>query len=166
MTLYLDDAAVQALVATMKAIKPTEHGFAMLRAVGHEAHLALVQAGISDCDMEKGQMRCDANISIRPVGETKLGTKVELKNLNSISYVRDGIVTEIAGLKEGDKVMIVAFGQGTNRRGAGNQSQRPVERGGLAALLGEHGLLTEVSDLASTCIKPVPHAAPQPPQGG
>jgi aspartyl-tRNA(Asn)/glutamyl-tRNA(Gln) amidotransferase subunit B len=45
--------------------------------------------------MEKGQLRCDANISIRPVGQTKLGTKVELKNLNSISYVRDGIAHEI-----------------------------------------------------------------------
>jgi aspartyl-tRNA(Asn)/glutamyl-tRNA(Gln) amidotransferase subunit B len=45
--------------------------------------------------MEKGQLRCDANISIRPVGETRLGTKVELKNLNSISYVRDGIAHEI-----------------------------------------------------------------------
>jgi aspartyl-tRNA(Asn)/glutamyl-tRNA(Gln) amidotransferase subunit B len=55
----------------------------------------LVYGGVSDCDMEKGQMRCDANISIRPVGETKLGTKVELKNLNSISFVRDGIEHEI-----------------------------------------------------------------------
>jgi aspartyl-tRNA(Asn)/glutamyl-tRNA(Gln) amidotransferase subunit B len=45
--------------------------------------------------MEKGQLRCDANISIRPVGEKKLGTKVELKNLNSISFVRDGIAHEI-----------------------------------------------------------------------
>jgi aspartyl-tRNA(Asn)/glutamyl-tRNA(Gln) amidotransferase subunit B len=45
--------------------------------------------------MEKGQLRCDANISIRRVGETRLGTKVELKNLNSISYVRDGIAAEI-----------------------------------------------------------------------
>jgi aspartyl-tRNA(Asn)/glutamyl-tRNA(Gln) amidotransferase subunit B len=40
-------------------------------------------------------LRCDANISIRPVGQTKLGTKVELKNLNSISFVRDGIAHEI-----------------------------------------------------------------------
>src|SRR6185436_4020886 len=40
-------------------------------------------------------LRCDANISIRPVGETKLGVKVELKNLNSISFVRDGIAHEI-----------------------------------------------------------------------
>ena len=55
----------------------------------------MIYGGISDCDMEKGQLRCDANISIRPVGETKLGTKVELKNLNSISFVRDGIQHEI-----------------------------------------------------------------------
>jgi aspartyl-tRNA(Asn)/glutamyl-tRNA(Gln) amidotransferase subunit B len=55
----------------------------------------MVQGGISDCDMEKGQLRCDANISLRPVGSTTLGTKVELKNLNSISFVRDGIEHEI-----------------------------------------------------------------------
>ncbi len=57
--------------------------------------MCLVAADISDCDMEKGQMRCDANVSIRPVGETKLGTKVELKNLNSISGVRNGVEHEI-----------------------------------------------------------------------
>jgi aspartyl-tRNA(Asn)/glutamyl-tRNA(Gln) amidotransferase subunit B len=45
--------------------------------------------------MEKGQLRCDANISIRPVGQKELGIKVELKNLNSISFVRDGIAHEI-----------------------------------------------------------------------
>jgi aspartyl-tRNA(Asn)/glutamyl-tRNA(Gln) amidotransferase subunit B len=55
----------------------------------------MIYGGISDCDMEKGQLRCDANISIRPVGQTSLGTKVELKNLNSISFVRDGIDHEI-----------------------------------------------------------------------
>lgn len=55
----------------------------------------MIYGGISDCDMEKGQLRCDANISIRPVGQTTLGTKVELKNLNSISFVRDGIQHEI-----------------------------------------------------------------------
>jgi len=58
--------------------------------------MTLVNGGISDCDMEKGQMRCDANVSIRPVGATALGTKVELKNLNSISFVRAGITHEIA----------------------------------------------------------------------
>jgi aspartyl-tRNA(Asn)/glutamyl-tRNA(Gln) amidotransferase subunit B len=56
---------------------------------------SMIYAGVSDCDMEKGQMRCDANISIRPEGEVQLGTKVELKNLNSISGVRNGIDYEI-----------------------------------------------------------------------
>lgn len=55
----------------------------------------LLYAGLSDCDMEKGQLRCDANISIRPKGSKTLGTKVELKNLNSISGVRSGIAFEI-----------------------------------------------------------------------
>jgi aspartyl-tRNA(Asn)/glutamyl-tRNA(Gln) amidotransferase subunit B len=72
-------------------LRSADEAFAFLTSL----RIALVQGGISDCDMEKGQMRCDANISIRPVGETKLGTKVELKNLNSISFVRDGIAHEI-----------------------------------------------------------------------
>ena len=50
---------------------------------------------ISDADMEKGHLRCDANVSIRPVGATKLGTKTELKNLNSIKGVERGIAAEI-----------------------------------------------------------------------
>ena len=57
--------------------------------------MMMIYGGISDCDMEKGQLRCDANISIRPAGTEPLGTKVELKNLNSISFVRDGIAHEI-----------------------------------------------------------------------
>ena len=73
------------------ALRSADEAFAFLTSL----RVALVQGDISDCDMEKGQMRCDANISIRPVGETKLGTKVELKNLNSISFVRDGIAHEI-----------------------------------------------------------------------
>ena len=47
--------------------------------------------GVSDCDMEKGSLRCDANISLKKKGETKLGTKVELKNMNSFKGVRDGL---------------------------------------------------------------------------
>ncbi len=56
---------------------------------------SLIYAGISSCDMEKGQLRCDANISVRPVGEKALGTKVELKNLNTISGVKNGVEYEI-----------------------------------------------------------------------
>ena len=52
-------------------------------------------AGLADCDMEKGQMRCDANVSVRPRGESKLGTKVELKNMNTISGVKAGLEYEI-----------------------------------------------------------------------
>ena len=56
---------------------------------------SLVATGISACDMEKGQLRCDANISVRPKGTETLGTKVELKNLNTISGVRNGVEYEI-----------------------------------------------------------------------
>ncbi len=55
----------------------------------------LVYGGVSDADMEKGQMRCDVNVSIRPDGQEELGPKVELKNLNSISAVRRALVHEI-----------------------------------------------------------------------
>jgi aspartyl-tRNA(Asn)/glutamyl-tRNA(Gln) amidotransferase subunit B len=55
----------------------------------------LVYSGVSDADMEKGQMRCDVNISVRPKGQAELGTKIELKNLNSVSAVRRAIHYEI-----------------------------------------------------------------------
>ena len=55
----------------------------------------LVYAGVSDADMEKGQMRCDVNISLRPEGQEQLGAKVELKNLNSMSAVRRSLFYEI-----------------------------------------------------------------------
>jgi aspartyl-tRNA(Asn)/glutamyl-tRNA(Gln) amidotransferase subunit B len=51
---------------------------------------------LSDGDMEKGHLRCDANVSVRLVGATTLGTKTELKNLNSIKGVERGIAAEIA----------------------------------------------------------------------
>jgi aspartyl-tRNA(Asn)/glutamyl-tRNA(Gln) amidotransferase subunit B len=56
----------------------------------------LSHAGVSDCDMEKGQMRCDVNVSLRPIGMDELGIRVELKNLNSISAVRNAIDYEIS----------------------------------------------------------------------
>jgi aspartyl-tRNA(Asn)/glutamyl-tRNA(Gln) amidotransferase subunit B len=78
-------------IVSEPALHTAEEAFAYLTSL----RATMVQGGISDCDMEKGQLRCDANISVRPVGETTLGTKVELKNLNSISFVRDGIAHEI-----------------------------------------------------------------------
>ena len=50
---------------------------------------------VSDCDMEKGSLRCDANVSVRPVGQEKFGTKVEIKNLNSFKMVQKAIQYEI-----------------------------------------------------------------------
>jgi aspartyl-tRNA(Asn)/glutamyl-tRNA(Gln) amidotransferase subunit B len=73
------------------AMHTADEAFAYLTSL----RATMIYGGISDCDMEKGQLRCDANISIRPIGEKRLGTKVELKNLNSISFVRDGIAHEI-----------------------------------------------------------------------
>lgn len=55
----------------------------------------LQYAGVSDCDMEKGQMRCDVNISVRPRGQKEFGTKVELKNLNSFRAVHRAVNAEI-----------------------------------------------------------------------
>ena len=56
--------------------------------------------GISDGDMEKGQLRCDANVSLRPEGDAGLGTKTEIKNLNSIRGVERGLAAEILRQRE------------------------------------------------------------------
>lgn len=50
--------------------------------------------GISDCKMEQGSLRCDANVSVRPVGQQELGTKAEIKNMNSLRSIRDAIESE------------------------------------------------------------------------
>lgn len=68
-----------------------EEAFAFLTAIRQ----TMIYCGISDCDMEKGQLRADANISVRPVGQKELGVKIELKNLNSITGVKNGIDYEI-----------------------------------------------------------------------
>jgi aspartyl-tRNA(Asn)/glutamyl-tRNA(Gln) amidotransferase subunit B len=51
--------------------------------------------GVSDCDMEKGSLRCDANVSVRPAGGSTLGTKTELKNMNSFKFLGEGMAAEI-----------------------------------------------------------------------
>jgi aspartyl-tRNA(Asn)/glutamyl-tRNA(Gln) amidotransferase subunit B len=51
--------------------------------------------GISDCDQEKGQMRSDVNVSVRPVGQQELGSKVEIKNMNSFAFIMQAIEYEI-----------------------------------------------------------------------
>jgi aspartyl-tRNA(Asn)/glutamyl-tRNA(Gln) amidotransferase subunit B len=52
--------------------------------------------GVSDVNMEEGSLRCDANISLRPAGSQELGTKTELKNMNSFRFIERGIRAEIA----------------------------------------------------------------------
>jgi aspartyl-tRNA(Asn)/glutamyl-tRNA(Gln) amidotransferase subunit B len=51
--------------------------------------------GVSDCDMEKGEVRCDVNVSVRPQGTAELGKKIEIKNMNSFSAVRRALEYEI-----------------------------------------------------------------------
>src|SRR5262249_28797952 len=55
----------------------------------------LVYGGVSDCDMEKGMVRCDVNVSVRPKGQKELGAKIEIKNMNSFSGVRKALEYEI-----------------------------------------------------------------------
>jgi aspartyl-tRNA(Asn)/glutamyl-tRNA(Gln) amidotransferase subunit B len=66
----------------------------------------LIYGEVSDADMEKGQLRCDCNVSVRPEGQKELGTKIEIKNMNSISAVRRAIAYEItrqtAALERGE----------------------------------------------------------------
>ena len=55
----------------------------------------LIYGGVSDCDMEKGMVRCDVNVSVRPKGTKELGAKIEIKNMNSFSGVRRALEYEI-----------------------------------------------------------------------
>jgi aspartyl-tRNA(Asn)/glutamyl-tRNA(Gln) amidotransferase subunit B len=69
----------------------------------------LRRLGVSDVNMEEGSLRCDANISIRPVGSDALGTKTELKNMNSFRFIERGINAEVsrqeALLRAGEQVV-------------------------------------------------------------
>jgi aspartyl-tRNA(Asn)/glutamyl-tRNA(Gln) amidotransferase subunit B len=56
----------------------------------------VVELGIADAEMEKGSLRCDANVSVRRAGEEAYRTKTELKNMNSFKFVADGIAAEVA----------------------------------------------------------------------
>ena len=69
----------------------------------------VLYTGVSDCNMEEGSLRCDANVSIRPRGEQKLGTKAEVKNVNSFRFIRDALEYEIERqieiVESGEKVV-------------------------------------------------------------
>src|ERR1700740_1821963 len=56
----------------------------------------ILYTGVSDCNMEEGSLRCDANISVRPRGQKEFGTKTEIKNANSFRFVREALEYEMA----------------------------------------------------------------------
>jgi aspartyl-tRNA(Asn)/glutamyl-tRNA(Gln) amidotransferase subunit B len=78
-------------VVTQPEISSPEEAFAFLTSLKQ----ILIYGAVSDADMEKGQLRCDCNISVRPESQAELGAKIEIKNLNSISGVRRALAYEI-----------------------------------------------------------------------
>ena len=78
-------------IVTQPEIHTPEEAFAFLTALKQ----VLIYGRVSDADMEKGQLRCDCNISVRPKGQADLGAKIEIKNMNSISGVRRALAHEV-----------------------------------------------------------------------
>src|SRR5213595_3112329 len=89
-------------IVSQPEINSPEEAFAFLTSLKQ----ILIYGAVSDADMEKGQLRCDCNVSVRPQSETELGAKIEIKNLNSISGVRRALAYEIrrqiAALENGE----------------------------------------------------------------
>jgi aspartyl-tRNA(Asn)/glutamyl-tRNA(Gln) amidotransferase subunit B len=69
----------------------------------------ILYTGVSDCNMEEGSLRCDANVSIRPHGQKEFGTKAEVKNVNSFRFIREALEYEVErqerALESGGKVV-------------------------------------------------------------
>jgi aspartyl-tRNA(Asn)/glutamyl-tRNA(Gln) amidotransferase subunit B len=87
-------------IVTQPEINSPEEAFAFLTSLKQ----ILIYGGVSDADMEKGQLRCDCNVSVRPATQAELGGKIEIKNMNSISGVRRALEYEIQrqiGILEG-----------------------------------------------------------------
>jgi len=78
-------------IVTQPEINSPEEAFAFLTSLKQ----ILIYGAVSDADMEKGQLRCDCNISVRPATQAELGVKIEIKNMNSISGVRRALAYEI-----------------------------------------------------------------------
>jgi aspartyl-tRNA(Asn)/glutamyl-tRNA(Gln) amidotransferase subunit B len=105
-----EDAGQLMHVASSTLVNLNRAGTPLIEIVGHpdlrtpfEAksylkllHSLLVYAGVTDGDLEEGNFRCDANVSIRKVGETRLGTRTEIKNVNSFRFVEQALEYEIA----------------------------------------------------------------------
>jgi aspartyl-tRNA(Asn)/glutamyl-tRNA(Gln) amidotransferase subunit B len=78
-------------IVTQPEINSPEEAFAFLTSLKQ----ILIYGAVSDADMEKGQLRCDCNVSVRPEKQAELGAKIEIKNMNSISGVRRALAFEI-----------------------------------------------------------------------
>ncbi|HEV2096234.1 MAG TPA: Asp-tRNA(Asn)/Glu-tRNA(Gln) amidotransferase subunit GatB [Chthoniobacterales bacterium] len=78
-------------IVTQPEIASPEEAFAFLTSLKQ----ILIYGGVSDADMEKGQLRCDCNVSVRPETQAEFGAKIEIKNMNSISGVRRALAFEI-----------------------------------------------------------------------
>jgi aspartyl-tRNA(Asn)/glutamyl-tRNA(Gln) amidotransferase subunit B len=91
-------------IVTQPEITSPEESFAFLTSLKQ----ILIYGGVSDADMEKGQLRCDCNVSVRPESQAEFGAKIEIKNMNSISGVRRALSYEIqrqiALLDRGEKL--------------------------------------------------------------
>ena len=79
-------------IVTRPDIRSAEQGKRFLQLLRQ----TIVELGISDAEMEKGSLRCDANVSVRKVGETGFRTRTELKNMNSFTFIARGIEAEVA----------------------------------------------------------------------
>ncbi|MDQ2919744.1 MAG: Asp-tRNA(Asn)/Glu-tRNA(Gln) amidotransferase subunit GatB [Verrucomicrobiota bacterium] len=91
-------------IVTLPEIDSPEEAFAFLTSLKQ----ILIAGEVSDADMEKGQLRCDCNVSVRPNEQSELGAKIEIKNMNSISGVRRALAFEISrqrdALARGEKL--------------------------------------------------------------
>lgn len=89
--------------------KPDIHSPQVARAFLNKLKNTLKYLDVSDCNMEEGSLRCDANVSLRPVDQVELGVKTELKNMNSFRHLEKGLTREIerqiALLEAGEKVV-------------------------------------------------------------
>jgi len=91
-------------IVTEPDMRSSDEAYAFLT----ELKLLMQYISVSACDMEKGQLRCDANVSVRPRGRQQFGTKAEIKNLNSFRFLKQAldyeIVRQVAVIENGGKV--------------------------------------------------------------
>ncbi|NLJ71606.1 MAG: Asp-tRNA(Asn)/Glu-tRNA(Gln) amidotransferase subunit GatB [Syntrophomonadaceae bacterium] len=89
--------------------EPDMRSAAEARAYMEKLRSVLLFAGVSDCKMQEGSLRCDANISVRPIGTTTFGTRVEIKNLNSFRALERAIEYEakrqVDAIEDGEEIV-------------------------------------------------------------